>query len=72
MRRAKNVGLIVLTCAVKVFRGDAVSLAPAVWIGLAYVLFGSVAFVMEGMDPHFIGFIVIGLLLGVFGRPVRG
>jgi hypothetical protein len=64
-------GLIVLTSAINVLNGKLGGLRAVQWIALAYFLFGVAAFVADRLNPHFVGFIVIGVLLGVFARPVR-
>ena len=59
-------GAIVLVWAVKLLRGQTVDMAP-VWImALAYLAFGLAAFLVRGLNPHFLLFIVTGLLLGAF------
>ena len=64
-------GLIVLTSGANALKGKPSGLAAVRWIALAYALFGLAAFFADGMNPHFLGFIVIGLLLGVYARPVK-
>jgi len=56
-------GCIVLMLFAGLARGRAVSLRPAQVIALAYVLFGTCAFVAAGFAPFFLVFIVPGLLL---------
>jgi hypothetical protein len=64
-------GLIVLSTAINVLKARMGGLGGVQWIALAYFLFGVTAFVADRLNPHFVEFIVIGVLLGIFARPVR-
>ena len=56
-------GLIVLSRAVQLSRGRQGDRAPALVIGICYVAFGLAAFIGTGRNPHFLGFILIGVLV---------
>ena len=64
-------GLIVLSRAVQLSRGRQADRAPALVIGICYVAFGLVAFIGTGRNPHFLGFILIGVLVTATGRSKR-
>jgi hypothetical protein len=56
-------GCIVMELYFLRLRGKAVSLWPAVFIGVAYLAFGAVALLMSHFDPFFAVFVVPGVLL---------
>ena len=58
-------GLILLIRSVRLTRGKTVESAPSLIIGICYVLFGLTAFLSTGLNPHFLGFILIGVLVAV-------
>ena len=55
-------GLIMLFRALRLSRGREVDRAPGLVIAFCYVVFGVTAFLSTGMNPHFLGFILIGVL----------
>lgn len=57
-------GLVVLGIAVARLRRRPAATWPAGVIGAAYVLFGAGVIVAHGFSGHFVGFIVLGLLVG--------
>jgi hypothetical protein len=57
-------GLIVLVYAVQLWRGKDAERKPSAIIAVCYLIFGIGAFFTTNFDPHFIGFIVIGLIVG--------
>ena len=59
-------GVIVIVLAVKVHRQAQVSLAPAMVIALGYLVFGLTVFVTSDFNPHFLLFVLTGVLLGTF------
>jgi len=56
-------GIIVLWFALKIIRKETVSLAPILIIAAGYLGFGCVAFIKNNFNPHFLIFIVTGVLL---------
>jgi hypothetical protein len=56
-------GVIVLLLFLEARRNPAVSLRPALVIGVLYVVFGDAAFFLGGFNPFFVLFILPGLLL---------
>jgi hypothetical protein len=56
-------GVLVTGLAIDVLRGGNPTLWPAAIVGIAYVLFGTVAFLARGRNPHFLLFVVTGLLV---------
>lgn len=59
-------GLVVLTIA-----GRRADPAPVRWIAVGYLVFGLVAFFTRDLNPHFLLFVVTGLLLGLFALLAR-
>lgn len=56
-------GLIVLASFARLRQGQSAARLPAVLIGAMYVLFGTGAFIHRFPNPHFLFFIIVGLLL---------
>ncbi len=56
-------GVIVVLLFADALRRQAVSLRPALLIGLAYLVFGTWALTASNLDPYFLVFIVPGVLL---------
>lgn len=63
-----TLGIIVLVLFAKRFRGEQVSVVPAVVIGIAYVAFGIWAIVITDFNPFGLIFIIPGVLLIVASR----
>jgi hypothetical protein len=64
-------GVITLICGLRLRRGDSSGALPVQVIGAGYVLFGLVAGLARNFNPHFLAFIVIGLLAGLPALGVR-
>lgn len=62
-------GVIVTTLALGTLRGERPSTMPAAVIAAAYLLFGVSAFIARDLNPHFLLFIVTGLLVGALALP---
>lgn len=58
-------GLIVVALFARRFRGESVSMLPAVVIALAYLAFGAWALLVSDFNPFFFLFIVPGVLLAL-------
>lgn len=56
-------GLIVLGVAARLGRHGRMSRRPLLVIGLAYLAFGLAAFLMTGLNPHFVLFMATGVLV---------
>ncbi len=56
-------GVIVILLFLEARRNSAVSLRPALVIGIAYIVFGDAAFFLGGFNPFFLVFILPGLAL---------
>lgn len=63
-------GAITVSAVVRSRRGDAPSPVPLIVIAVALVGFGAVASFVVGVSSHFLGFVVVGVLLG-FGVLLR-
>jgi hypothetical protein len=57
--------LIVLHASGRERKGETGYVVPVLVISGAYLFFGVAAFIYRSLDPHFIGFMVLGLLGGV-------
>jgi hypothetical protein len=64
-------GVVTLICGLRLRRGDASGALPAQVIGAGYVLFGVAACFARNFNPHFLPFIVVGLLAGLPTLGVR-
>ncbi|MCI0531581.1 MAG: hypothetical protein L0Y74_06520, partial [candidate division Zixibacteria bacterium] len=63
-------GAIVVFTAAKTLRGEYVTIVPAGIIAGLYIVFGLWALLFRGFSPHFLGFILKGLLAsGILLRP---
>jgi len=62
-------GAIALRDAWEVSRDGGARTGASALIGLAYLLFGARALFYRGFNPHFLGFIVIGLLVLIPALP---
>ncbi|MCB1057575.1 MAG: hypothetical protein KDD11_18910 [Acidobacteria bacterium] len=60
-------GVMTLWLAFKVWHDRSVSTEAIQVVATAYCLFGLAAFVARDYKPHFLLFVLTGLLLGVFG-----
>lgn len=58
-------GLIVLRLALRLLRGKQTDSGAVLIVGVSYAAFGLGAFLWTSFDPHFIGFVVIGLIVAV-------
>ena len=56
-------GLIIIVLTTRLLRGAEVSITPIVVIGLTYFAFGLWAYLSNDYRPHFLGFIVPGLMI---------
>ena len=56
-------GAIVLLAAVRAIRGQQAANGSLWIIGTAYTLYGAVAYVVRDFNPHFLLFVVTGLLV---------
>lgn len=56
-------GLLGLVSGARLRRGDRSGVTVMRLVALAYVLFGATAFVARGMNPHFMYFVAIGVLI---------
>jgi hypothetical protein len=61
-------GGIVLQQAVRQPTGMAVQPGPLWVVAAAYLAFGSLAFVLRDLNPHFLAFVVTGVLVGWFNH----
>ncbi len=59
-------GVVLLQSAWRVHRGNQTAADPARTVAITYVVFGAVAFVARDFNPHFLFFVLTGLLVGVF------
>ena len=64
-------GIIVLLAGHKMLKGNPFSSAPIYIISFAYFLFGFVAFIARDFNPHFLFFIVMGILVGLFAKFIQ-
>lgn len=64
-------GIIVFNNGLKVFRGDTVTRGTLYVIAIAYIIFGLAAFIVRDYNPHFLFFIAIGSLVGIYAFLVR-
>lgn len=64
-------GCIVLSDGLDAARGRPVATRPLWIIAAAYLLFGIAALVARGANPHFLLFVVTGLLVGGFAATLR-
>lgn len=64
-------GSVVLASARRLARGDRGGVASILAVAIAYVGFGVGACVLRHGNPHFLGFVALGLLAGLplLGRP---
>jgi hypothetical protein len=64
-------GVIVLMSIARAARARPVSLRPVLVIGIAYTLYGAWALTASGLEPHFLVFLLPGLLLlaAAWGQP---
>jgi hypothetical protein len=58
-------GLLAALDGARLRAGTATSLAAARLVGLAYLAFGLAAYVARDLNPHFLGFVALGLLVGL-------
>ena len=58
-------GVILILCGLRMKRGDASLVAASRAIAACYVVFGVAAFLTHHFNPHFLAFIIPGLLAGV-------
>lgn len=65
-------GALVLTAWWWTRTGRIVAATVSALISLLYLGFGTWALLESGFEPHFIGFVVIGLLLGLASLGLRG
>lgn len=56
-------GILGLVAGARLRRGDRSGVTVMRIIALAYVLFGAAAFVARGMNPHFMYFVAIGVII---------
>jgi len=62
-------GIITLMCGARLKRADRSGVAVIMVIAAGYLLFGLAAFITHDFNPHFLLFVVTGLLAGL---PVLG
>ena len=55
-------GVIVLMVGASARAGDLSTVKIVFPIGITYLIFGTAAFLYSSLNPHFLGFIVLGLL----------
>jgi len=67
-------GVLGLVAGARLRRGDRSGVTVMRIVALAYVLFGAAAFVARGMNPHFMYFVAIGVLIAapLTGLPAGG
>lgn len=58
-------GFLVLCDGMRLRRGAQVSVASSPAIGAAYVAFGATAWLMRDLRPHFLAFVLAGLIIGL-------
>jgi hypothetical protein len=58
-------GFLVLCDGMRLRRGARVSVASAPAIAAAYLCFGVVAWLLRDLDPHFLAFVLAGLVIGL-------
>ena len=58
-------GLIVLRLGLQLWRGKEADSGAAQVIAACYVVFGLAAFFWTRFNPHFIGFVVIGIIVAI-------
>jgi hypothetical protein len=58
-------GALVLCDGIRLRRGALVSVAAAPAVGAAYVAFGATAWLLRDLNPHFLLFVLTGLLIGL-------
>lgn len=65
-------GILVFRAGARLAREDPSGLPTVRVIAATYVLFGIGAFLARGLNPHFLGFVAMGLLAGLPALPRLG